>query len=184
LSGQGETATASFTISPTAAAFAPVPIGSSDVTQDITFTNASLSAIDVTGFTLPTLPFTVTDPPANQVVASGGTVTFTVQFAPPTSSGDFDHVFDSVATLDTSVGNFGVAISGTADPPAQISTAPNVLNFGDVEVGTSMTLNFALGDQGAFPLQITESTPPASNGFSDNPRSAAARKGTLSLRKK
>jgi len=167
LSGQGETATASFTISPTSVIFAPVPIGGGDVTSNVTFTNVSTSPIHVTGFASPTLPFTVTDPPANQTIAgNGGTLTFTVQFEPPGTSGDFSHDFDSVATLDTSVGNFGIAISGSADPPALLSTAPDVLNFGSVAVGSSATLNFDLGDQGAFPLLITESTPPATNGFS------------------
>jgi hypothetical protein len=166
LNGQGETATASFTISPTAADFAPVLIGASDITMPITFTNISSTAINVTGFTAPTLPFTVTDPPANQTIQpNGGTLTFTVQYAPPGSSGDFDHLFESVATLETSVGNFGVAIPGSANPPAQISTAPDALNFGDVAVGSSATLNFDLGDQGGFPLLITQSTPPSTNGF-------------------
>jgi outer membrane protein OmpA-like peptidoglycan-associated protein len=166
LNGQGGTATASFTITPTSADFVPVPSGGNDVTLPITFTNVSSSAINVQGFNSPTLPFTVTDVPTNQTIAPNGTVTFTVQFAPPGSSGDFDHVFESVATLDTSVGNFGVAISGTANPPALLSTAPNVLNFGSVEVGSVVTLNFDLGNQGAFPLLITQSTPPTTNGFS------------------
>ena len=167
LSGQGETATASFTISPTAADFAPVLIGASGVTPiPITFTNVSSSAINVTGFSSPALPFTVTDPPGAQTVPMNGTLTFHVHFAPPGSSGSFVHLFQSVATLDTSVGNFGVAISGSADPPAQISTAPDVLNFGDVAVGSSATLNFNLGDQGGSPLLITLSTPPSTNGFS------------------
>jgi hypothetical protein len=164
LSGQGETPTGSF--SPAAADFAPVLIGGGDVTIPITFTNVDSSSIDVTGLTLPTLPFTVLDPPANQTIQPNGTVTFSVQFAPPGTSGDYVHLFSSVATLHTSVGNFGLAISASADPPAQISTAPDVLNFGDVAVGSSATLNFDLGDQGGFPLLITLSTPPSTNGFS------------------
>jgi len=166
LSGQGETASASFTISPTSADFGPVPIGHSPVTMNVTFTNISLNTIDVTGFGLPTLPFSVTVFPSNQTVAPNGTLTFTLQFAPPGSSGDFDHVFDGVVTLYTSAGNFGVAISGSADPPALLSTAPGTLNFGSVAVGSVATLNFDLGNQGAFPLLITQSTPPTTNGFS------------------
>jgi len=166
LSGQGDTATASFTISPTAADFTPVVIGASDVTIPITFTNVSSSAINVTGFESPTLPFTVANPPGATTIQPNGTVTFTVKFAPPGSSGNFVHLFQSVATLDTSVGNFGVAISGSADPPAQLSTAPDVLNFGGVAVGSSATLSFNLGDQGGSPLLITLSTPPSTNGFS------------------
>jgi iron transport multicopper oxidase len=166
LSGQGETATATFTISPTDAAFSPVLIGGSDVTMPITFTNVSSSPINVTGFISPTLPFTVTDPPGAQTIQPNGTLTFHVQFTPPGSSGDFDHLFQSVATLESSVGNFGVATSGSANPPAQISTAPERLDFGAVAVGSSATLTFDLGDQGGFPLLITLSTPPSTNGFS------------------
>jgi hypothetical protein len=166
LSGQGETPTVSFTISPTAADFSPVPIGGTAVTIPITFTNVSSSAIELTGFAWPTLPFTVLNSPAFQTIQPNGTVTFSVQFAPPGSSGDFEHLFDSVVTFQTSVGNFGVAISASADPPKQLSTAPDLLNFGDVAVGSSATLNFDLGDHGGFPLLITESTPPLTNGFS------------------
>ena len=71
-----------------------------------------------------------------------------------------------MATVETTLGNFGVAISGSADPPAQITTVPSTLNFGDVAVGSTAVLNFDLGDQGGFPFEITESTPPTTNGFS------------------
>ncbi|MGC1238359.1 MAG: hypothetical protein WA860_06180, partial [Acidimicrobiales bacterium] len=94
-------------------------------------------------------------------------VTFDVQFNPPGSSGDFDHYFNSLGTIKTSVGNFGIAITGSADPPAQIVTDPSTVSFGDVAVGSSATMNFELGDQGGFPLDITESTPPnPATGFS------------------
>jgi len=71
-----------------------------------------------------------------------------------------------VATLETGVGNFGEAIEGTAAPPAQITTIPSSLNFGDVYVGSSAILDFDVGDQGGLPLTITESTPPSTDGFS------------------
>ena len=168
LTGQSETPTASFTISPVEASFSPELIGGPASTPiPITFTNVSSTAINVTGFASPILPFTVSNPPVNQTIQpNGGTLTFNVVFHPPSSSGDFAHVFNSVATLETSAGNFGVALSGSANPPATLSTAPDVLNFGKVAVGSSATLRFDLGDQGGFPLRIIRSTPPRTNGFS------------------
>jgi hypothetical protein len=167
LTGQGETPTASFTISPDEASFTPELIGGSASTPiPITFTNVSPAAINVTGFSAPILPFTVSNAPAKQTIQPNGTLTIDLVFHPPSSSGDFIHVFNSVATLQTSVGNFGVAMSGSADPPATLSTAPDVLNFGKVAVGSSKTLIFDLGDQGGLPLRILRSTPPRTNGFS------------------
>jgi hypothetical protein len=166
LTGEGETPSASFTISPDEASFPPALIGGpASAPIPITFTNISSAAINVTGFTSPILPFTVNSPPANQTIPPNGTLTIDFVFHPPSSSGDFIHVFNSVATVDTSVGDFGVALSGSADPPATLATAPDVLNFGKVAVGSSKTLIFDLGDQGGFPLRILRSTPPKTNGF-------------------
>jgi hypothetical protein len=167
LNGQGETPATSFTISPDEANFLPELIGGpASKPEPITFTNVSSTPITVTGFASPILPFSVTNPPADQTIQpNGGTLIVNVVFHPPSSSGDFVHVFNSVATLETSAGNFGIAISGSADPPANISTAPDVLNFGKVAVGSSATLEFDLGDQGGFPLRIIRSTPPRTNGF-------------------
>jgi hypothetical protein len=167
LTGQGETPTTSFTTSPDEANFSPDLIGGHPSAPiPITFTNISSAAINVTGFAPPILPFTVTNAPTNQTIQPNGKLTFDVVFHPPSSSGDFVHVFIGVATLNTSAGDFGVALSGSADPPATLSTAPDVLNFGRVAIGSSETLRFDLGDQGGFPLRILRSTPPKRNGFS------------------
>jgi PQQ-like domain len=171
LSGQGVTSSATLTISPTQVNFQLQPIAGSTVNTPVTYTNVSSSAITVTGFTSPVLPFTATNLPTTPLTLepngqAGDSVTITITFTPPGSSGDFVHVFNGVFTLDTTAGNFGEAIQGTAAPPAQITTIPNTLNFGDVNVGSSATMNFDLGDQGGFPLTITQSTPPTINGFS------------------
>ena len=166
LDGQGVTPSATFTISPAEVAFAPQLIGGPPTTLGVTFTNVSSNPITISGFKAPALPFTVTNPPANQSLGAGDSLSFTVSFAPPGSSGDFDHEFASVATLDTTAGNFGVAISGSADPPATLTTIPGTVSFGDVDVGSSVTMNFELGNQGGTPLLITQSTPPTGQGFS------------------
>jgi len=168
LTGQGETPTASFTISPSEANFPPQLIGGqSSKPIPITFTNVSSSPINITGFDFPISPFSVSNPPVDQTIQpNGGSITFKIVFTPPSSSGDFVHLFDSVVTLQTNVGNFGVAIAGSADAPANISTTPDVLNFGKVAIGSSATLHFDLGDQGGLPLLLIRSTPPRTNGFS------------------
>jgi hypothetical protein len=167
LEGDGLGATQVMSAVPEEVDFTPQPINGTPQNQPVTFTNNSASAVTISSFTAPAQPFTVTNSPAaNTVVQPGGTVNFTVTFTPPGSSGDFVHVFGGVATLVTSNGNFGVPVSGSAVPPSQINITPYSLNFGDVTVGTSSTLNFAIGDEGGEPLTITQSTPPSTGGFS------------------
>jgi hypothetical protein len=88
-----------------------------------------------------------------------------VDFTPPGSSGDFDHVFGAVMTLQTNAGDFGVPLSGSAAPSALLNVVPTALSFGNVPLGSSATLNFDVGDEGAQTLTITQSTPPTTNGF-------------------
>ena len=172
LSGQGDTTNPSLSFSPDAVVFAPQLIGAPQVFLPVTVSNISSSAITVSGYVDPKSPFAVGDYPGTPLTLApsgqaGSSFTFHVGYLPPGSSGDFDHDFNGLTTIDTSVGDFGIALSGSADPPAQIVTSPPDLNFGSVAVGSSATLNFELGDQGGFPLDITESTPPnPTSGFS------------------
>jgi len=175
LIGQGLTSTATLTLSPDEVDFGLQPIAGSTVSTSDTFTNISSSQIVITSFKVPVLPFAVTNPPTTPLTLQpngqvGDSLTINVTFDPPGSSGDFVHVFNSVATLNTTIGGeseqFGVAIQGTATPPAQITTIPNSLDFGDVDVGAASSMSFDLGDQGGFPLTITQSSPPSTGGFS------------------
>jgi hypothetical protein len=125
----------------------------------------STSSVTITGFIAPRLPFAVIGAPTTQTVAANQSVSFSVDYSPPGSSGDFVHVFGGVAILETSAGNFGVPVSGSAAPPAQINVVPTTLNFGNVAVGSTATQNFNIGDQGGVSLTITASTPPTTNGF-------------------
>ena len=167
LSGTGVTATSDVVASPAAVDFGDVNFDSSPVTQTVTMTNDSGGAITVTGFTPPlgTSPFSVTGAPAvNTTVASGAALTFTATFTPPGSSGNFTHVFGAVATLQTSIGDFGVPLSGGAAPAQLLSIVPTSLNFNDVEVGHSASQGFDVKNIGGLPLTITSSTTPGS-GF-------------------
>ncbi|HEV3188745.1 MAG TPA: hypothetical protein VGZ04_11970 [Acidimicrobiales bacterium] len=117
LNGQGLAATTPLNASPASADFTLQPIGGPLVSQLVTFTNVSSSPVSITGFNTPVLPFTVPAPPANATLNPGDTVSFTVDFSPPGSSGSFVQSFNGVATLATNVGNFGVPVSGSAAPP-------------------------------------------------------------------
>ncbi|MCU1495962.1 MAG: bamB 2 [Acidimicrobiaceae bacterium] len=166
LAGEGLIATGPLSAAPAEADFAPQLIGGPMVSQVVTFSNVSTNPLTVTGFTAPALPFAVPDPPGNATIAPNGTVSFTVDFSPPGSSGNFDHVFGGVATLKTSAGDFGVPVSGSAQTPPQINISSTALDFGDVQVGQSRTVNFYVGNQGGVGLDIMASTPPTTNGFS------------------
>jgi uncharacterized repeat protein (TIGR02543 family) len=165
LSGQGLSATQPISASPSAVNFGNLTMGGPLVSLPASFTNVSGSSVTITGFSSPALPFHVPNPPANGTLGPGATVHFTVDFTPPGSSGDFDHVFGAVATLETNAGNFGVPLSGSAAPSALINIVPTALSFGNVPLGSSATLNFDVGDEGAQTLTITQSTPPSTNGF-------------------
>jgi hypothetical protein len=166
LSGQGISASGPLSASPSVADFDVQPIGGPLVSRLVTFTNVSTSPVTVTGFIAPRLPFAVTGAPTlPTTLAANQSISFTVDFSPPGSSGDFVHVFGGVAVLETSAGNFGVPVSGSAAPPAQINVVPTTLNFGNVTVGSTATQNFNIGDQGGVALTITASTPPTTNGF-------------------
>jgi hypothetical protein len=166
LTGDGLSATSPINAAPSAVDFPAQPIGGTAVSQLVTFTNDSGAAVTITGFDAPASPFNVALPPADGTLGPGDQVTFTVSFSPPGSSGDFVHVFGGVATLETSAGDFGVPLSGSADPPAQINIDPTDIDVGDVDVGSTATASFNVGDQGGEPLTIEESTPPMTNGFS------------------
>jgi hypothetical protein len=124
LSGQGLSSTATLSATPDAVNFNLQPVGGSPLSVPVTFTNISANSIVITGFSLPTLPFSIADPP---IAGTLGAVTFNVTFSSPGTSGDFAHIFNSVATLDTSVGDFGVGISGSAAPPFQKTALPAVV---------------------------------------------------------
>lgn len=175
LSGNGDETTSSISISPDDVTFPAQLIAGPSVYAPVTITNVSTSAITLNGIDYPAPPFTLSDTPSIPLTLepsgqANDSFTFDAEFTPPGSSGDFDHDFDSVTTLSLTIGGnavkFGVALSGSADPPAQITTIPNQLNFGDVAVGSSATMSFDLGDQGGFPLTIISSTPPTGGVFS------------------
>ena len=167
LSGVGAGAS-TVVASPLEADFSAQTIGGAMVSMPVTMTNTTANPISITGFVAPlaTTPFSVTGAPGNQTLASDASVTFTVNFSPPGSSGNFAHVYGSVATLETSIGDFGVPLSGSANPPAQLAIVSSPLAFGTVKVGQSHDMNFTVENNGALPLTITGSTPPSANGFS------------------
>ncbi len=167
LEGQGLGATSTLSASPVAVDFGVQPIGGSPPpSQRVTLTNNSNAPFNITGFVAPPEPFMVSDPLANSTLAPGNSVFFDVSYSPPGSSGNFAHVFGAMVTVQTSVGDFGIPLSGSANPPAQLAILPTSLSFNGVPVGSAVTENFTVENNGGLPLTITESTPPSSNGFS------------------
>ncbi len=165
LSGVGIPSTSTVVASPASVDFGAQPIAGGSISVPVTMTNTSNSSINITGFMAPvaTTPFSVTNAPVPGVLASNQSVHFTVNFLPPGSSGNYSHIFGSVVTLETSAGDFGVPLSGTAAPPAVLTFAPTSLSFGNVTVGQSVDLPVVVENNGGVPITIDTSSPPSAN---------------------
>ena len=146
LSGTGVAPTpGSLSANPTSVGFGSIQVGSSSsqsetvtntggTTVNISQANVTGSVFSVTGLTLPT------------TLTAGGSVTFTVKFA-PTSAGTLSGSLSLVS--DASNSPLNIALSGTATTPGQLSVSPATLTFGNVAVGSSSPLSGSLSASSA-----------------------------------
>src|SRR5487761_2299629 len=157
LSGQGLSATTTLSAVPSSVDFAAQPIGGSTVSQLVTFTNVSGSAVSITGFSAPAMPFSVPTPPATGTLANNASVSFTVDFHPPGASGNFGNVqLGTTATLHFSVdNNGGLPLTITS------STPPSANGFAAT---TSLAANTVIGADAS--IQETVQFTPTSTGLS------------------
>src|ERR1035441_8933469 len=108
LDGQGVTSYGTNNMSPNEVGFELQPIAGNTVSTPVTFTNMSMSPITVTGLSGSVLPFPATNLPSTPTTLepsgqAADSLTITVSFAPPGSSGDFVHEFNSVFTLKNTI---------------------------------------------------------------------------------
>lgn len=164
LAGLGTSSTGPLVASPSSVDFAAQPIGGSAVSSNVVITNTSDQAITITGFESPQEPFVVTNPPSDGTLAPGASLTLNIGYFPPGSSGNFEHVFGGLTVLETSAGNVGIPLSGSADPPAHLALLATGVD-GPVSVGSSALLHFEVANTGALPLTITASNHTLSGPF-------------------
>jgi hypothetical protein len=170
VNGTGLAATDPILTAPPALDFGTVAIGGPPATLPVSFTNETDETQNVTGLSMAsgnTLPFSVLDggtlPPA---LAPGATDNVTVEYTPPSTSGNFTQIFNDVLDIATSAGTAAVPLVGGAAPAAQIAITTLKLEFGKVALGQSASESFTVADVGGLPLTITESKPPSGTELS------------------
>ena len=121
-------------------------------------TNVGRSAATVTGVTRPGGAFTVTGlPEVGTRIAPQASVAVTV-LAAPAAAGPLS----GALRLTTGTGPpLTVALTGTAVSGAPEMQLPAVVDVGDVPVGLSADVDFAVTNVGNVPMRITKAKPPA-----------------------
>lgn len=156
LAGTGQSSgSVGISVSPTSLAFGSVPDGSNS-TLPITISNTGSEDLSVTGLAMSSSNYTWTGPSIPLTIAAGKNTNFNIEFAPKTAG-------SIPATLTISSNAPGpspvVNLSGTGvGATYQLSANPTSLNFGNVDVGSSSTLDVTLTNSGNSDISISSVT--------------------------
>jgi hypothetical protein len=136
--------------------FGQVPVGGS-VTLDASISNSGATSTRITGATGPAKPFSTDSlPRTGTTLAPGTSVSVPVTFEPRTAG-----KFTTSLVLKSSTGNVVVPVSGTSiKGAAELTLTPGSLQFGAVQVGTSVTQTFDITNSGNLLLTLTKAAPP------------------------
>jgi len=160
LSGTGQAATAQLAVSPGVIAFGGTTVGSHS-TSTATFSNVGSATLTINAEKLPAAPFAATGLPAvGSTIAPGGSVTVEIAYD-PTAEGSFK---DELG-IETTGGNGSVGLSGSAGPPGVLKITPENNEFGEVEVGKTVSRSFTISNTGGTNVSITKSKPPSGGAF-------------------
>ncbi|HZR96660.1 MAG TPA: choice-of-anchor D domain-containing protein, partial [Gaiellaceae bacterium] len=160
LSGSGIAAGAQLTVSPLTLSLGGVVVGRQR-TDTVTFSNTGGSPLTITGVTQPAAPFSLSGAPAiGSALAPGASVVVSVTFS-PTQSG----LFTSDFAITTTAGTGDVNVSGNATDPGALSISTSSLDYGTVDLGTTVNRSFTVTNSGPGAVTITKSKPPSGGTF-------------------
>jgi len=160
VSGQQQSTTASFQISPASVSFGKVTAGQK-ATQSVTVTNTGTAAVLISGVSASGTGFSASGVTTSQTVNAGQNVTLTVSFAPQSAGA----VTGSVTITSNANGSpLTISLSGTG-VQAALTATPSGVSFGSVPVGTSTSQTIQLSNSGTAVLTITQMSA-AGSGFS------------------
>jgi hypothetical protein len=126
-----------------------------------TFKNVGGAALTINAVHLPAAPFFATGAPApGTEIPAGGSLTVNVNFE-PTAEGSFS---DEIS-METTGGDGGVGLTGTASAPGHLSISSEQIGYGEVEVGSSASRSFTITNTGGTNVTITKSKPPSGGEF-------------------
>jgi iron transport multicopper oxidase len=160
LSGVGQRAQAKLEATPPVVSFGGTTPGG-ELSAGATFRNVGGEALTINEVTLPKQPFGASGVPRTGAeIAPGGSLTITVTFDPSAEG-----AYTGEINLNTTGGDVGVGLSGTAATPGELALSTELAEYGKVAVGTTATRSFRLNNSGGSAVEITKSKPPISDGF-------------------
>ncbi|MFZ3137198.1 MAG: choice-of-anchor D domain-containing protein [Thermodesulfovibrionales bacterium] len=163
LSGTG-VVTPDISVLPTMLVFPTTFVGSSS-SLSVQVRNIGTAALNITGITNPTAPFSITgnDCPATLLApvppALPVPCTITITFTP--TSGGIQSSSFAISSNDPDTPSVPVNLSGTGSVVPNILVSPSPLDFGGRMTGTTNTLNITVTNTGTAPLAISSVTGPA-----------------------
>jgi Abnormal spindle-like microcephaly-assoc'd, ASPM-SPD-2-Hydin len=131
--------------SPSALAFGDVQTGKTSSLSE-TLTNTGGSSVTISSTSISSAAFSVSGINLPVTLSPNQRVTFTATFA-PASDGSTNATLAVTSTADSSPLN--IALSGTGTSAGQLSVSPTSLNFGNVVVGSTSSLNGTLRATGS-----------------------------------
>lgn len=141
--GMARTGSNSVTLTPSSIQFGSVPVGGSASAYE-TVTNVGTRNIDATGAVVTGAGFSIDGLTFPLILTAGQSITFTVIFAPETSGAASGNV-----ALQSYNSSLNLPLAGTGIAQGQLSVTPANLNFGNVNDGSSSTLNAKLTATGS-----------------------------------
>jgi len=123
----------------------------------VNIVNTGTAPVTITGATAPTGPFTTTGlPPAGTVLPPSGSVVVPVSYTPVNGTANGTPQ-SSQLVVTSDAGSVTVNLTGIAlQGQPIIALNPATLNFGVVDVGSSVTKSFDVTNTGTVPLTITK----------------------------
>jgi hypothetical protein len=129
----------------------------------VTFTNVGDAPLTISNVVLPSPPFTASGAPSvGEQLAANQSVTIEINFT-PTTVGQFS---DSIELDDSADGErVTIGLAGSASLPGMLQISSENVDFGNVEVGTTVSRTFTLANVGGSDVTINKSKPPFGDEF-------------------
>jgi hypothetical protein len=151
LSGTGVNSTQAATLTPSSLAFGSVGVGT-PASLTATLTNTGSMAISVSPASISGTYFSLAGNNCPASLAAAASCSLTVNFTPSTGGTQ-----NGTLTVPTGPATFTTPLSGTGVTPSG-SLTPSNLSFGNVNLGSSTTLNATLTNTGSAPLSFASAS--------------------------
>src|ERR1019366_8199813 len=153
LSGTG-TAAGQLTSNPASLAFGSAQVGSSLTLTD-SLTNTGGSSVTISQATATGTGYSISGLSVPFVLNPGASVPFSAVFTPQSAASVNGGI---TVVSNASNSTLTVSLSGTGTAPGQLTLAPTALNFGNAQVGSSLTLTDSLTNTGGSSVTISQAT--------------------------